>query len=108
MRIGNHKSLTEMARKSPHNEEFVDNLKTATSEIFDQTMDKLLINKSAGSDEKIAVLEDLKDLRGAILASVKMPEAARKSNFKVSGVSPSRLFLNSRKDFFMTAINART
>lgn len=84
MRIGNHKSLTEMARKSPHNEEFVEKLKTATSEIFDQTMDKLLINKSASSEEKLAVLEDLKDLRGAVLASVKMPEAARTANMKAA------------------------
>lgn len=45
-------------------------------------MDKLLINKAASSEEKLAVLEDLKDLRQAVMVSIKRPEALRAANTK--------------------------
>lgn len=91
MRIGNFNSLTEMAQRSTHNTEYVSHLKTATSQVFDQAMDKLLIDKSATSDQKMAALEDLKDLRQAMLVSIKRPESAREANIKASlDAAPNR------------------
>jgi hypothetical protein len=80
MKIGQFNSLTDMARKSPHNKQFVDNMKDAASKALQNTIDTLFVNHQATPDQKAEVVSDLSDLRTAMMECVKQTEAAREAN----------------------------
>jgi len=96
MRIGNHSTLAEAARKSQHNAQFVNQFKKAGGQVLQNATDVLFKDHTSSQEAKDVAVDDLRDLRSAVMVCIDRVEDSRESNLKEIGKLGKEAF-NSRK-----------
>jgi hypothetical protein len=80
MRIGKFSNLTELAKGVPHDQNFVNQFRTAGSQILSGAVDTLFRDQSSSREAKEEVVEDLRDVRGAMMACLDRVDNTRTLN----------------------------